>query len=68
MKVVLILNIFLSEREGVIVGLDQGRPRGEDPQVGGGQEQRRLLNGTLGTNSKVNILLIIFMLRHRFDS
>ena len=50
------MNDFLflfSEREGVVVGLDQSRLGGEDPQVGGGQEQCRLLYGTLGANVKV---------------
>lgn len=51
------MNDFLflfSEREGVVVGLDQSRLGGEDPQVGGGQEQRRLLHRPLGTNVEVS--------------
>ena len=37
------------------MGLDQGRLGGEDPEVGGRQEQRRLLNRTVGTNIKVTL-------------
>ena len=40
------------------MGLDQGRLGGEDPQAGGRQEQRRLLNRSLGTDIKVLNLLI----------
>ena len=40
------------------MGLDQGRLGGEDPQAGGRQEQRRLLNWPLGTDIKVHNLLI----------
>ena len=40
------------------MGLDQGRLGGEDPQAGGRQEQRRLLNRAVGTDIKVPNLLI----------
>ena len=40
------------------MGLDQGRLGGEDPQAGGRQEQRRLLNWAVGTDIKVHNLLI----------
>ena len=56
------MNDFLflfSEREGVVVGLDQSRLGGEDPQVGGGQEQRRLLHRPLGANVKVSTRLVL---------
>ena len=46
------------EREGVVVGLDQGRLGGEDPEVGGRQEHCRFLNRTLGTNIKVTLIFI----------
>ena len=40
------------------MGLDQGRLGGEDPEVGGRQEQRRLFNRTVGTDIKVALRLM----------